>query len=406
MSNGTAPAGPQLIDRALLNECWKWPVRQSRPSVLEYTAAEWWVRERYGFWFRENRGIPQLITWQLTRFFESYTPGDPVLEVAMEVLEDDFKNVFSDKFVQRFNRLLKNRSASHAELLYLLKEAQPGGALKPDMLGITADRSTLAFDALEVGTEGTAQSTYDELHKKLRILQSEVIPQIKLRLAGLSARYTDRRRSLSVPSAFSALPSTFRLKPWAYILPLPVNISVQGNARYADWICFHPSKSWTPRGSGAPGSGGVPAGSPVARGVDGLYLYHIHRATLPNLPDAVRSSVDQELRRWRQNNGFVLELNPAFAFAMKESQSDWSPEAQAMFAYLGAGALLLCFVWVAWEVGLIAGGAAALDAGLTALAESPAVFTNAIRGAAQLAPRLWPAAVGAAPLMPNFGGLR
>lgn len=181
-------------------DCLGFPVRPEAPNVLEYTAAEYWVREAYRRYFQSNGAVPQLTTWQLERFFTAYNTGDPVLELTMELLETDFHNLFTDAIIRRFNAMLKN-GASNATLFDMLREVGQGGPRKPDMMGISANQ-VLLFDCLEVGTDKTADSTYKELGDKMKIVETAVIPQIKLRLPALAARYARGFTSISLPQDF------------------------------------------------------------------------------------------------------------------------------------------------------------------------------------------------------------
>jgi hypothetical protein len=380
-----------MSDFLNLPECADLPERKEPPTMFEYVAAELWVRECYGNYFRTQQPIPQLITWQLERFFKNYDPHDPVLELVMTIIERDFHNVLNPRLVKKFYALLKAK-APESELLALLKEIGPGGARKPDMLGISANR-TLIFDGLEVGTVKGAKGTYDELHHKLDIIKDIVVPQLKIELPQLAIRLSKGLRSMSVPNDVTVNGSSFRLAPSQRILPLPVRISGSGKARYADWICYHPTMTWQLPGSSPPGPN-------AAQGTDGLVIYHIHRTPLPNLPETVKRHVERELERWKRQQGLILELNPALAYAFKQSRSEWEPETRRLFAYFGVGVLLLACVVVAWEVGLIAGGAALAEEGLVTLAASPQVLNSALQGSVQGASRLWPAVVGAAPLLP------
>ncbi|MBJ7988137.1 hypothetical protein JDS94_29835, partial [Bacillus cereus] len=81
---------------------------------------------------------------------------------------------------------LMKTGASDVQLRDFLKEITPGGALKPDMLGISAQR-ILYFDAVEVGTVKTAKSTWDELNHKLGVIKDVIIPQLKIELPNLSS---------------------------------------------------------------------------------------------------------------------------------------------------------------------------------------------------------------------------
>ena len=76
--------------------------------------------------------------------------------------------------------------------------------------------------------------------------------------------------------------SSFHLKPWQRILPLPVLISGSGNASYADWICHHPTMTWRPLCSPPRDPEAVPR-------IDNLVIYHIHHAPLPRLPPGWKS---------------------------------------------------------------------------------------------------------------------
>jgi hypothetical protein len=374
-------------------ECSNLPERSDPPDVLEYTAAEWWVRERYVQYFREKHNIPQLVTWQLQRFFTSYDPTDPVLDLVMTIIERDFRNVMRPSLVKRFKDLLKAK-APQAEMLALLKEITPGGALKPDMLGISAS-DVLEFDGLEVGTVKTAKATWDELNNKLGVLNSVVLPQVKIELPNLAIKLGGGRRSVQVPTSFVVRGSAFRLPRWARVLPLPVRISASGQVTTVDWICFQPTAVWYPPGAKIPGPT-----DPDPEGTDGLVIYHIHRAALPQLPQRVRNFFESELRKWKQQQGLILELNPAYASVFHSSQADWSPEARQAFAYFGLATLVVLGVAVAWEIGLIAGAASLAADGLAGLAATPGVLAASLSDAALIASRLWPAAVTAAPLLP------
>jgi hypothetical protein len=366
--------------------CYGYPERQEPPTVLEYTAAEWWVRESYRRYFQAEGAIPQIIDWQLERFFTSYDTGDPVLEVTMELLESDFRNVFTQSVLQKYARLARSGGGA-AEMNALLAEAAQAGPRKPDMLGISATR-TLLFDAVEVGTVKTAQSTYKELNEKMRNITDAVIPQLKLRLPALQERRARGLKSFMVPSEFVVQASAFRLKPWEMILPLPVQVDNKGAAKTLDLICYHPTTTWTPQNAKS------------TTGTDGLVIYHIHRVPLPKLPNKVREQVEFELNRWKREKGLVLELNPALSGALASSSSSWSPESRQLFAYLGVGALVLLFLGVAVEAGVIIAGATIAEAGLAALAGTPASVLASIRAAAFVASEIWPLAVAAAPLVP------
>lgn len=377
-----------------LPECHGIPERKEGPTVFEYVAAEWWVRERYGIYFRSKFPVPNLITWQLDRFYYNYDKlGDPVLEFVMDKLVKDFNNPLNPRLKDSFYKLMKAGSSAD-QLKVFLKEITPGGALKPDMLGISAQR-ILCFDAVEVGTVKTAKSTWDELNHKLGVIKDVIIPQLKIELPNLSITLGRGQKSVSVPTDFSVKGSSFRMNSWERILPLPINFSKNGNVRYADWICYHPTMTWQP--PDAPMSTPGPEGP---QGNDGLVIYHIHRLPIPKLPDKVRQHFEIELRKWRQGHGLVLELNPAYAYAFKQSKSDWSPEAKLLFGYFGVGALVVMGVALAWELGLIAGAAALAEGGLNALMASPLVFTQAMEQSAVMARSLWLAGASVAPLLP------
>jgi hypothetical protein len=261
------------------------------------------------------------------------------------------------------------------------------------MLGISAGR-TLLFDSVEVGTDKTAQSTFVELNEKMKILTTAVIPVLKLRLQALQAQYARGFTSVNVPSDFVVRASPFRLKTFEMIMPLPVRVNKKGGTVTVDWVCYHPTTTWLPDGvTPAPGSG-------APTGTDGMVIYHIHQSVLPELPKSIRDAIAKELNRWKQESGYVLELNPALTGAFVTEKSSWSPEARQLFAYFGVGALVLMFLAVGWELGVVAGGVALAEAGLTALAATPAALVGAIRVTAALASQCWPAAVGAAPLIP------
>ena len=63
----------------------------------------------------------------------------------------------------------------------------------------------------------------------MKIVETAVIPQIKLRLPALAARYARGFTSISLPQDFVVRPSAFRLKSYEMILPLPVRVNTQGS---------------------------------------------------------------------------------------------------------------------------------------------------------------------------------
>jgi hypothetical protein len=267
------------------------------------------------------------------------------------------------------------------------------------MLGLSASGGPLLFDGVEVGTVKTDASTYKELHDKLDIIRAAVVPQLRLRMPALQAQAARGFRSMNVPTDYVVRPSPFRLKPSEMVLPVPVRVepgSGPGDQPTVDWVCYHPTTVWAPSGTTPTPGSGAPTGT------DGMVIYHIHRAKLPQVPSRVKNQVAKELKRLQQKQGLVLELNPALVGAFVADQSDWTPEGRRMFAYLGAGALVLVFVAVAWEIGAFAGGVALADAGLTAAAAAPAQLLALVRASASLASQLWPAAVSAVPLMPQL----
>jgi len=296
--------------------CQGYPVRKERPTTFEYVAAELWVRELYRKYFRVNGGEPQIITWQYERFYTQYETADDVLDITMSLLESDFRNVFTDAVRRKWDSLIK-KNAPEATLLELLRQAAPGGSRKPDMLGIHAG-ATLLFDSVEVGTDKTAESTFKELTDKMAIIDQEVVPQIKLRLPALQRRYASRGMTTSIPSDFVVRASPFRLEPWAKVLPLPIVAGDEG-VREVDWICYHPTDTWAP----ASASGSSSASSSGGLGTDGIILYHIHRASLPRLPQEVRSRMRKELDRLEAERSGLLELNPALLGAFVRNKSEW-----------------------------------------------------------------------------------
>lgn len=395
-----------MADPFNLYQCGDYMVRPSRPSAFEYTAAELWVRFWYEDYFRSKFRIPQVVTWQLARFLEILLEEarDPVVELTMKTLERDFRNPLLPSQILEFRKLLAGPS-SDEDLRKFVKRISPGGSLKPDMLGISAHR-VLEFDAVEVGTVKTADETYKELQHKLGVIQSTIVPQLKLTMPALAMKYAGGRgMGINVPQDFSVRASAFRLEPWQRVLPLPVQISGTGNVSYADWICYHPSSTYH-----APDT---PAERRGLQGTDGLIIYHVHRARVPRLPKRVRDEVDKALRQWNWKHGRSFELNPALAFALKDTRSEWDPEHKEMFmlGLAGTAAVLLvvAFAFVAIEAGVVgavggalagggsaAGGSqagAAATGGLIRLVSNPALLRIFIADLAQLAQKLWPAAV-------------
>jgi hypothetical protein len=366
------------------------PVRDEPPTSLEYTAAELWIRERYGNYFTHSRPSPVLITWQLERLLFSYDNlHDDVLELVMTALERDFRNPLLPRLVANFRRLEQSGASADA-LRALLQEITPGGNLKPDMLGLCAGGAAIEMDAVEVGTVKTAQSTYDELQHKLGVLRDVIVPQLKIQLPQLSSQTQQ-----SVPTEVTVAASSWRPAQWERVLPLPVRVTPAGGITYVDWICYHPTMTWYPRDSTA---SSTQSGS---EGTDGLVIYHIHRlsGSLAEAPSRVKLEVRDAIRRWQEKKGLALSLDPSFATAVRADREAFDPAAKQLLAYLGAGALLLIVLGVAWEVGLVVGAEQAAQGGLTALAGSVEELAPLLRNCATLADQLWPDVSAAAGVM-------
>lgn len=353
------------------------PVRPDPPTVLEYTAAEYWVLYCYRKAFLESRPLPRIVTSQLERLYTTYNSSDDVMDLVLTVLQLNFRNVLLPRLVSLFKRLL-NAGAADSELRALLRQMDAGGNLKPDMLGICA-AGAIEFDAVEVGTVKTAQSTFSELQSKLGILQSIIVPQLRLELPILSVR-----RAMSVPTQITVAGSTWRLKPSERILPLPVKVTTTGQVDYADWICFHPTMTWRSSSSPVPALG-------WRGGEDGLVLYHIHRLPMKSLelPSRVKSEVQSAIRQWQWQQRLTLTLLPTFPTTVRQDQSAFSPEAKAFIGYMGLAGLLVMTMAVAWELGVFAGAGALAQQGLAALAATPEVMAPTIAATKELTDQFW-----------------
>ncbi|KXO06209.1 hypothetical protein AYK81_00475 [Bacillus thuringiensis] len=378
-------------------ECWEYPERQNdavdkKTRALEWVAAEWWVRYCYNEWFVAKYPVPNHVTWQLDRLFYELKTDNPVLKIVMKLLDKDFKTILSSK--NKLLDIMKDTEKSDAVLMPLLYEIKMGGHRKPDMLGISVS-NTLLFDAVEVATVKTADETWYELQGKLDTIKNVIVPQLKLLLPEVNEN--QKQSFVQIPNDYIVKGSSFRLSAWQRILPLPIKFDERGKYNYVDWICYNPTMNWKPPNAPEPTLG--PEGP---QGTDGIVLYHIHRAIIPAFPEKIESFIKREFFKWSQANGLVPELNPAFAYTFKESQSAWSPEARTLFACFGIGALVMMGLVLASEIGIITGAATIAKGGFSALMTSPTLFLNAIGQGSIIARNLWVAGTSVAPLLPIF----
>ncbi|MFD7097575.1 hypothetical protein [Streptomyces xanthophaeus] len=371
------------------------------PELLtgwEWVAAELWVRHHFGRHIGELPGSTH-VTHQLDRLQEvfdlivgeekgrggrpplasgdalpytrtRFRPSDPVLQMALQVLSEDFRNPVSPGKVLEFKKLLDPAAKTPAGVLIeAVRRLTPGGQLKPDMLGLQAYGGELGMEQVEVGTRKGALATYKELQGKLSVLEDPCAVRMRLELARM-------QRSLRV----SARASTWRLHPALMTVPLPLHIdSATGKGVVSDWLCFWPTNRARfqeyPRPEGRPG-------------YDGLMLYHVHRLEFDSesVPKSVRELMKRAAREWeRKQQAPGPALVPELVTVMQSDRRLFTREGELFVTGLGAAALLALFVWVAVEAGVIAGLGAAGRAGLSALAATPALMAQAVAATAKFA---------------------
>ncbi|MGW6690844.1 hypothetical protein [Streptomyces sp. NPDC054961] len=370
------------------------------PNLLtgwEWIAAEVWVRYHFERHVRELPGSTH-VTHQLDRLQEVFDliagqekgqggrpplsrgeaapyrrltvqPSDPVLQMALRVLGEDFRNPVSPSKVLELQKLLDPAAKTPAGVLIeAVRKLAPGGQLKPDMLGLQAYGGELTMEQVEVGTRQGGLETYKELQSKLSVLENPCAVRIRLELEWM-------QRSLQV----SARASTWRLHPALMLLPLPLRIdATSGKGVVSDWICFWPTNR--ARFQAYPRQEG---GRP---GYDGLILYHVHRALFDSslIPKSVRELMNKAVREWSaKHRAPGPTLVPELVTVMQADRRLFTREGELFLAGLGAVALLALFVWVAVEAGVITGLAAAGRAGLSALAAAPAALSKAVVGIAE-----------------------
>lgn len=357
---------------------------------FEWLAAQLWVYWQYRAWFTSAAGPNQFIMadteyemlFGVEKFFTR--PNNQFARVVWDTLVEDFRNAHSDAFWKRLKQMLDDPAASPAFVAEFIRTAREGGKRKPDMLGVEIGLSPgVRFDLLEVGTEKTADSTAAELADKLRILRERVAPIVTLRLDAQGQSW-DRRIEVRA--------SPFRMPQAMRIMPLPLVIDQQTGTRYAEWVCYHPTELYKP-------------GAMINGGHDGLVLYHIHRAPLPTLPEALRKRFEAQARAGTLQ---PLSLLPELAQVRRE---DWPPELRMALLAVGVAALATAIVLIALTppgaagvagmgaVGAGATGAGVTGAGLTAAGATPA-FTTGVAATANYAPLAWSFAVGAAAVVP------
>ncbi|MER5807390.1 hypothetical protein ABT143_04195 [Streptomyces sp. NPDC002033] len=365
------------------------------PKLLtgwEWIAAEVWVRYHFERYVAELPGSTH-VTHQLDRLQEvfdliagqekgqggrppmsggeaasykrlSFQPSDPVLQMALRVLGEDFRNPISPSKVLELKKLLDPAAKTPAGVLIeAVRRLTPGGLLKPDMLGLQSYSGELTMEEVEVGTRQGGLETYKELQSKVSILEDPCAVRMRLELARM-------QRSLQV----SARASTWRLHPALMLLPLPLHIdSATGKGVVSDWICFWPTNRARFQEHPRPETG--------RPGYDGLVLYHVHRAEFDSslIPKSVKERINRAVREWeRKQRAPGPTLVPELVTVMQADRRLFTEDGELFVFGIGAAALLAIFVWVAVEAGVIAGLAAAGRVGLSALAATPSVLSKGV----------------------------
>ncbi|MFJ2192831.1 hypothetical protein ACIOJE_33640 [Kitasatospora sp. NPDC087861] len=383
--------------------------REEPPTVFEYLAAELWVRHHFGSDFEARPGATW-VTFQLDRLGEWWgtprrdqlnpqdalpyarltpQPPDPVLRMVLQVLSEDLRNTFPVAKVEAITRMLKDKSTPAVKLVKAIRELTPGGALKPDMLGIQNHVPELRLEALEVGTEDGALDTYRELQGKISVLRDPCGRMIGNRLAVM--QQTAVRQ---LPDTVVCAGTDWRLGAGLMVLPMPLNVTEVNGDTYVDWICYWPTNRVDLRDYPRPANG--------RPGYDGLVLYHIHRVSLKSvqLPDKIREAMLHLIAARLRARSLGPALLPELATAVQRDRRLFTREGELFLAGLGVGALLALGVWAAAGAGLVAGLAGVAKGGLVAAASAPEVFVGAVAGAARLADELWPAVSQLGYLMP------
>jgi hypothetical protein len=368
------------------------------PKLLngwEWVTAELWIRHHFGRYVAELPGSTYL-THQLDRLREiwdpivdrtrkgqggrpplsredayqyqknAYMPSDPVLQMALRVLGEDLINPLAPARVRELQRLLDPKSGTPAvRLIEAVRKLAPGGALKPDMLGLQSYAGELTMEALEVGTVTGGLDTYKELRSKVSVLEDPCARRMRLELAAM-------QRSLQVtPRA-----TTWRLHPALMTVPLPLSLDTTGGKpQVADWLCFWPTNRASfegyPRDTARPG-------------YDGLVLYHVHRLPFDDkgVPRSVKEKMSAAVREWSNQRRWTPgpTLVPELVTAVQADRRLFTREGEYFLAGLGAAGLLALFCWVAVEAGVITAVSAAGKAGLAALAAAPAQLARAVAG--------------------------
>ncbi|MFG2848063.1 hypothetical protein ACGF12_33565 [Kitasatospora sp. NPDC048296] len=386
--------------------------RDEPPTVFEYLAAELWVRHHFGADFDARPGATW-VTFQLDRISEwwgsprrdrldpedalpygrlTLQPQDPVLRMVLQVLSEDLRNVFPTAKVEAIKRMLKDRSTPAVKLIKAVRELTPGGALKPDMLGIQNHVPELRMEALEVGTEQGALDTYRELQGKISVLRDPCGRVIENRLLAMQ-----RTAVKQLPFTVVATGTDWRLGAGLMILPMPVNVIEQNGETYVDWLCYWPTNRAEFREYPRPANG--------RPGYDGLVLYHIHRVPLRavQLPDKIREAMLNVIRARQRSRALGPTLVPELAVAIERDRRLFTPEGELFLAGLGAVGLLALGVWAAVGTGVVAGLAAVAKGGLVAAAAAPEVFVGAVAAAAKVADQLWSVISQLGYLLPEFG---
>ncbi|MEU6972259.1 hypothetical protein AB0A71_31975 [Kitasatospora aureofaciens] len=386
--------------------------REEPPTVFEYLAAELWVRHHFGVDFDARPGATW-VTFQLDRIAEWWgTPGrerlgpgealpygrltaqpqDPVLRMVLQVLSEDLRNTFPTAKVDAIKRMLKDRSTPAVKLVKAVRELTPGGALKPDLLGLQNHVPELRMEALEVGTEGGALDTYRELQGKVGVLRDPCGRVIENRLVAMQ-----RTALQQLPYSVVAAGTDWRLGAGLKILPMPVNVTEQNRETYVDWICYWPTDRAEFREYPRPANG--------RPGYDGLVLYHIHRVPLRavQLPDRIREAMLNLVRARLRPAPLGPTLVPELAVTIERDRRLFTPEGELFLAGLGAVGLLALGVWAALGTGVVTGLGVVAKGGLVAAANAPELFVGALAAAARLANQLWSVISQLGYLLPTFG---
>lgn len=325
-----------------------------------------------------------------------------VIQRAIDLLKQDFKNLTSMKSKEIMGRLERIAGDSHASpqdrllaskswMAEWLKNRM-GRARKPDILGILIEQNRIVFDLVEVGTIKTATSTFDELVSKMTQLQ-EIALRMDGELKTMQQIYSSTSlRSPRIPSYAAASASNFRIPFASYLQVIGVELVPGSTDSLITYICYAPSYRYRPNDFKNLDPG-------VAPGINGLVLYEIHQLRVKRVPDAVGAQLRKDwvtVHPSVATQAAIARLLPEPGFTAYGGRTVWDRQTVEYLKLVGEVGIVCMLAAFAWELGIlaIAGSSELLSvstiASTSTAVVSPSTITLSIEASVQFTKAVGP----------------